>query len=180
MSSLYVYPQEQDYSHISAGLLQEQELATEALQVSCLLLPPPNRRCLQLLLRVMARVCQNPHLPPLNDFIATRTLVQLFAIHLCITSLLYKGSNKMKIIGVRRYSYCKYCRPAMSTTFIKLVIISYRLPLYWILQGDRSQGEQEGKKHAGLKAEKSCGIYFLTTIFSITSQRNAEKHFQGW
>lgn len=61
-----------------AGLLQEQDVATEALQVSCLLLPPPNRRRLQLLLRLMARVCQNPQLPPLNDTIATRTLVLLF------------------------------------------------------------------------------------------------------
>ncbi|XP_038145100.1 DEP domain-containing protein 1B [Cyprinodon tularosa] len=62
------------------SLLQEQENATEALQVSCLLLPPPNRRQLQLLLRLMARVCHNPHLPPLNDAIATRTLmVQMFS-----------------------------------------------------------------------------------------------------
>lgn len=61
---------------VSAGLLSQQDVATEALQVSCLLLPPPSRRRLQLLLRLMARVCQNPHLPPLNDSIATRTLVQ--------------------------------------------------------------------------------------------------------
>lgn len=62
------------------SLLQDQEVATEALQVSCLLLPPPNRRRLQLLLRLMARVCQNPQLPPLNDFISTRTLmVQMFS-----------------------------------------------------------------------------------------------------
>ncbi|XP_029361002.1 DEP domain-containing protein 1B isoform X3 [Echeneis naucrates] len=62
------------------SLLQEEELATEALQASCLLLPPPNRRRLQLLLRLMARVCQNPSLPPLNDTIATRTLmVQMFS-----------------------------------------------------------------------------------------------------
>ncbi|KAK5892756.1 hypothetical protein CesoFtcFv8_013108 [Champsocephalus esox] len=58
----------------------QQEVATEALQLSTLLLPPPNRRRLQLLLRLMARVCQNPHLPPLNDAIATRTLmVQMFS-----------------------------------------------------------------------------------------------------
>lgn len=62
---------------ISAGLLQEPDTATEALQVSSLLLPPPNRRRLQLLLRLMARVCQNPQLPPLNDTIATRTLVHI-------------------------------------------------------------------------------------------------------
>lgn len=60
----------------SVGLLQQQDVATEALRVSCLLLPPPNRRRLQLLLRLMARVCQNPDLPRLNDSIATRTLVQ--------------------------------------------------------------------------------------------------------
>ncbi|XP_039869193.1 DEP domain-containing protein 1B [Simochromis diagramma] len=62
------------------SLLPVQEAASEALQVSCLLLPPPNRRRLQLLLRLMARVCQNPQLPPLNDTIATRTLmVQMFS-----------------------------------------------------------------------------------------------------
>ncbi|XP_033957668.1 DEP domain-containing protein 1B isoform X1 [Pseudochaenichthys georgianus] len=62
------------------SLQQQQEVATEALQLSTLLLPPPNRRRLQLLLRLMARVCQNPHLPPLNDAIATRTLmVQMFS-----------------------------------------------------------------------------------------------------
>ncbi|XP_061676872.1 DEP domain-containing protein 1B isoform X1 [Syngnathoides biaculeatus] len=62
------------------SLLQEQDLATEALQVSSLLLPPPNRRHLQLLLRLMARVSKNAHLPPLNDTIATHTLmVQTFS-----------------------------------------------------------------------------------------------------
>ncbi|KAM8871328.1 DEP domain-containing protein 1B-like isoform 2-T2 [Spinachia spinachia] len=62
------------------SLLHEQQVATEALQVSCLLLPPASRRRLQLLMRLMARVCQNPHLPPLNDAIATRTLmVQTFS-----------------------------------------------------------------------------------------------------
>lgn len=75
---------------ISAGLLQEQEVATEALQVSSLLLPPPNRRRLQLLLRLMARVCQNPHLPPLNDTIATRTLVHIpntYLLHIFVLLL---------------------------------------------------------------------------------------------
>nr|XP_040021359.1 DEP domain-containing protein 1B [Gasterosteus aculeatus aculeatus] len=62
------------------SLLHEQQVATEALQLSCLLLPPASRRRLQLLMRLMARVCQNPHLPPLNDAIATRTLmVQTFS-----------------------------------------------------------------------------------------------------
>ncbi|XP_077576880.1 DEP domain-containing protein 1B-like [Stigmatopora nigra] len=62
------------------SLLLEQDLASEALQVSTLLLPPPNRRHLHLLLRLMARVSQNPHMPPLNDTIANRTLmVQMFS-----------------------------------------------------------------------------------------------------
>uniref|UniRef100_A0A8C7N797 DEP domain containing 1B n=1 Tax=Oncorhynchus kisutch TaxID=8019 RepID=A0A8C7N797_ONCKI len=62
------------------SLLQQKEVAAEALQVCSLLLPPANRRRLQLLLRLMARVCQNPALPPLNDAIATRTLmVQTFS-----------------------------------------------------------------------------------------------------
>ncbi|XP_063066414.1 DEP domain-containing protein 1B [Engraulis encrasicolus] len=57
------------------GLLQREEVATEALQVCCVLLPPANRRKLQLLLRLMSRVCNNPTLPALNDAIATRTLM---------------------------------------------------------------------------------------------------------
>uniref|UniRef100_A0A8C6NKP8 DEP domain containing 1B n=1 Tax=Nothobranchius furzeri TaxID=105023 RepID=A0A8C6NKP8_NOTFU len=62
------------------SLLHDPSAATEALQVSCLLLPPPNRRQLQLLLRLMARVCQNAQLPQLNEAIATRTLmVQMFS-----------------------------------------------------------------------------------------------------
>ncbi|XP_056300909.1 DEP domain-containing protein 1B [Pseudoliparis swirei] len=69
------------------SLLPQQQEATEALQVSCLLLPPANRRRLQLLMRLMARVCHNPHLPPLNDAIATRTLmVQMFS-HCVLGSL---------------------------------------------------------------------------------------------
>ncbi|XP_020793134.1 DEP domain-containing protein 1B [Boleophthalmus pectinirostris] len=62
------------------SLLSDQEVATEALQISCLLLPPPNRRRLQLLLRLMARVSQNQQLPLLNDTIPTRTLmIQMFS-----------------------------------------------------------------------------------------------------
>ncbi|KAK6494720.1 DEP domain-containing protein 1B-like [Huso huso] len=62
------------------GLLQKQQIATEALQVCCLLLPPVNRRKLQLLMRLMARICQNTQIPPLNDAIGTRTLmVQTFS-----------------------------------------------------------------------------------------------------
>ncbi|KAM4614963.1 DEP domain-containing protein 1B-like [Polymixia lowei] len=62
------------------SLLQQQNVAVEALQVSCLLLPPASRRHLQLLLRFMAQVCQNPALPSLNNSIVTRTLmVQMFS-----------------------------------------------------------------------------------------------------
>ncbi|KAM6986018.1 DEP domain-containing protein 1B-like [Aplochiton taeniatus] len=62
------------------SLLQNVEVASEALQVCCLLLPPANRRRLQLLLRLMARVVSNAALPPLNDAIAPRTLmVQTFS-----------------------------------------------------------------------------------------------------
>uniref|UniRef100_A0A672K8L1 DEP domain containing 1B n=1 Tax=Sinocyclocheilus grahami TaxID=75366 RepID=A0A672K8L1_SINGR len=62
------------------GLLQRQSVAVEALQVCSLLLPPANRRKLQLLMRLMAKVCANPSLPPLNDTIGARTLmVQTFS-----------------------------------------------------------------------------------------------------
>ncbi|MBN3316569.1 DEP1B protein, partial [Atractosteus spatula] len=57
------------------GVLQKQQVATEALQVCCLLLPPENRRKLQLLMRLMARILQNTKIPPLNNAIGTRTLV---------------------------------------------------------------------------------------------------------
>ncbi|XP_039531827.1 DEP domain-containing protein 1B-like [Pimephales promelas] len=62
------------------GLLQRQPVVVEALQICCLLLPPANRRKLQLLMRLMAKVCANPSLPPLNDTIGARTLmVQTFS-----------------------------------------------------------------------------------------------------
>uniref|UniRef100_A0A8C1EZ28 DEP domain containing 1B n=1 Tax=Cyprinus carpio carpio TaxID=630221 RepID=A0A8C1EZ28_CYPCA len=64
----------------SPGLLQQQSVAVEALQVCCLLLPPANRRKLQLLMHLMAKVCANPSLPPLNNTIGARTLmVQTFS-----------------------------------------------------------------------------------------------------
>ncbi|KAJ6669884.1 hypothetical protein lerEdw1_000433 [Lerista edwardsae] len=62
------------------GLLQKEKLAIEALQVCCLLLPPENRRKLQLLTTMMARISLNKDLPPLCDSVGTRTLmVQAFA-----------------------------------------------------------------------------------------------------
>ncbi|KAL7848123.1 hypothetical protein AOLI_G00228410 [Acnodon oligacanthus] len=62
------------------GLLPREQIAVEALQVCCLLLPPANRRKLQLLMRLMAKACHNHALPPLNDAIGIRTLmVQTFS-----------------------------------------------------------------------------------------------------
>ncbi|XP_044302488.1 DEP domain-containing protein 1B isoform X1 [Varanus komodoensis] len=62
------------------GLLQNEKLAIEALQICCLLLPPANRRKLQLLMTMMARISSNKELPPLSDTVATRALmVQTFS-----------------------------------------------------------------------------------------------------
>ncbi|XP_028661273.1 DEP domain-containing protein 1B-like isoform X1 [Erpetoichthys calabaricus] len=62
------------------GLLQKQQVATEALQVCCLLLPRDNRRRLQLLMRMMTKICRNIEIPPLNNAIGNRTLmVQTFS-----------------------------------------------------------------------------------------------------
>lgn len=59
------------------GLLQKHSKAVEALQISCLLLPPENRRKLQLLVRMMARISFNQDLPPLSESVRTRTLVSI-------------------------------------------------------------------------------------------------------
>lgn len=48
----------------------------EALQICCLLLPPAQRRKLQLLLRMMARISGNVDMPRLHDAMGTRTLVR--------------------------------------------------------------------------------------------------------
>lgn len=60
-----------------SGLLQKHSKAVEALQISCLLLPPENRRKLQLLVRMMARISFNQDLPPLSESVRTRTLVSI-------------------------------------------------------------------------------------------------------
>ncbi|NXE26861.1 DEP1B protein, partial [Ardeotis kori] len=57
------------------GLLQKHSKAVEALQISCLLLPPENRKRLQLLVRMMARISFNKDLPPLSESVRTRNLV---------------------------------------------------------------------------------------------------------
>ncbi|XP_053887319.1 DEP domain-containing protein 1B [Malaclemys terrapin pileata] len=62
------------------GLLQKNKKAIEALRVSCLLLPPENRKKLQLLMKMMARISLNKDLPALCDTAGTRTLmVQAFS-----------------------------------------------------------------------------------------------------
>ncbi|KAL7989017.1 hypothetical protein Chor_007936 [Crotalus horridus] len=62
------------------GILQEKKLATEALQICCLLLPPANRRKLQLLMTLMAKIQSNKDLPPLSDTFGTRAMmVQTFS-----------------------------------------------------------------------------------------------------
>ncbi|XP_075039252.1 DEP domain-containing protein 1B [Mixophyes fleayi] len=62
------------------GLLQKKLVAIEALQVCCLLLPAENRRKLQLLMRMMARISLNREMPPLCDTIGNRALmVQTFS-----------------------------------------------------------------------------------------------------
>uniref|UniRef100_A0A4W3K546 DEP domain-containing protein 1B n=1 Tax=Callorhinchus milii TaxID=7868 RepID=A0A4W3K546_CALMI len=62
------------------GLLQQQHVGIEALQVCCLLLPPENRRKLQLLMRMMARIVQNTEMPALHNAIGARMLmVQTFS-----------------------------------------------------------------------------------------------------
>ncbi|XP_053313923.1 DEP domain-containing protein 1B [Spea bombifrons] len=57
------------------GLLHRKLIAIEALQVCCLLLPSENRRKLQLLMRMMARMSLNREMPPLCDTVGNRALV---------------------------------------------------------------------------------------------------------
>ncbi|CAI9614574.1 unnamed protein product [Staurois parvus] len=59
------------------GLLQPhlERVAIDALQLCCLLLPPPNRRKLQLLMRMASRMSQNVDMPRLHDAMGTRSLM---------------------------------------------------------------------------------------------------------
>ncbi|XP_041603105.1 DEP domain-containing protein 1A isoform X1 [Vulpes lagopus] len=52
-----------------------ERVAIDALQLCCLLLPPPNRRKLQLLMRMISRMSQNVDMPPLHDAMGTRSLM---------------------------------------------------------------------------------------------------------
>ncbi|XP_067419467.1 DEP domain-containing protein 1A isoform X2 [Emydura macquarii macquarii] len=57
-----------------------ERVAIEALQICCLLLPPPNRRKLQLLMRMISRISQNVDMPRLHDAMGTRSLmIQTFS-----------------------------------------------------------------------------------------------------
>ncbi|XP_066492022.1 DEP domain-containing protein 1A [Tiliqua scincoides] len=64
------------------GLLQPhlERVAIEALQICCLLLPPPNRRKLQLLMRMISRMSENVDMPRLSDAVGTKSLmIQTFS-----------------------------------------------------------------------------------------------------
>ncbi|XP_062974121.1 DEP domain-containing protein 1A [Elgaria multicarinata webbii] len=57
-----------------------ERVAIEALQICCLLLPPPNRRKLQLLMRMISRMSENVDMPRLHDAVGTRSLmIQTFS-----------------------------------------------------------------------------------------------------
>ncbi|XP_067157492.1 DEP domain-containing protein 1A isoform X3 [Apteryx mantelli] len=57
-----------------------ERIAVEALQICCLLLPPPNRRKIQLLMRMISRISENVDMPRLHDAMGTRSLmIQTFA-----------------------------------------------------------------------------------------------------
>ncbi|XP_060087979.1 DEP domain-containing protein 1A isoform X2 [Heteronotia binoei] len=66
----------------TSSLLQPhlERVAIEALQVCCLLLSPPNRRKLQLLMRMISRMSENVDMPRLHDAVGTRSLmIQTFS-----------------------------------------------------------------------------------------------------
>ncbi|NXH15613.1 DEP1A protein, partial [Bucco capensis] len=52
-----------------------ERVAVEALQICCLLLPPAQRRRLQLLTRMMVRISCNPHMPRLQQPMGNRALL---------------------------------------------------------------------------------------------------------
>ncbi|XP_074077307.1 DEP domain-containing protein 1A [Macrotis lagotis] len=57
-----------------------ERVAIDALQICCLLLPPPNRRKLQLLMRMISRMSQNVDMPKLHEVMGTRSLmIQTFS-----------------------------------------------------------------------------------------------------
>ncbi|NWS65950.1 DEP1A protein, partial [Crotophaga sulcirostris] len=79
---------EYSFTHSSSMLTGTQNLlqphleriAVEALQICCLLLPPPNRRKIQLLMRMISRISENVDMPRLHDAMGTRSLmIQTFS-----------------------------------------------------------------------------------------------------
>ncbi|NWX46603.1 DEP1A protein, partial [Steatornis caripensis] len=79
---------EYSFTHSSCMLTGTQNLlqphleriAVEALQICCLLLPPPNRRKIQLLMRMISRISENVDMPRLHDAMGTRSLmIQTFS-----------------------------------------------------------------------------------------------------
>ncbi|NXG71452.1 DEP1A protein, partial [Baryphthengus martii] len=79
---------ERSFPHSSCVLTGTQNLlqphleriAVEALQICCLLLPPPNRRKIQLLMRMISRISENVDMPRLHDAMGTRSLmIQTFS-----------------------------------------------------------------------------------------------------
>ncbi|XP_026721791.1 DEP domain-containing protein 1B isoform X2 [Athene cunicularia] len=83
------------------GLLQKHSKAIEALQISCLLLPPENRKRLQLLVRMMARISLNKDLPPLSESVRTRTLDEMDLDELLAAKLVsFLMDNYQEILSV--------------------------------------------------------------------------------
>ncbi|XP_072919241.1 DEP domain-containing protein 1B-like isoform X2 [Hemitrygon akajei] len=87
------------------GLLQPhlEQVAIEALQICCLLLPPPNRRKLQLLMRMISRISQNVDMPQLHDSVGTRMLVVNTFSH-CILRC-KKEVDLDELLGMRLVSF---------------------------------------------------------------------------
>uniref|UniRef100_A0A2I3RQ91 DEP domain-containing protein n=1 Tax=Pan troglodytes TaxID=9598 RepID=A0A2I3RQ91_PANTR len=52
-----------------------ERVAIDALQLCCLLFPPPNHRKLQLLMRMISRMSQNVDMPKLHDAVGARSLL---------------------------------------------------------------------------------------------------------
>ncbi|XP_048395541.1 DEP domain-containing protein 1B-like isoform X1 [Stegostoma tigrinum] len=93
------------YLNRTQSLLQPQleQIAIEALQICCLFLPPPNRRKLQLLMRMISRISQNVDMPQLHEAMGTRMLViQTFSR--CILRC-EKEADLDELLGTRLVSF---------------------------------------------------------------------------
>ncbi|XP_051868791.1 DEP domain-containing protein 1B-like isoform X1 [Pristis pectinata] len=80
-----------------------EQVAIEALQICCLLLPPPSRRKLQLLMRMISRISQNVDMPQLHDAMGTRMLVIHTFSH-CILRC-KKELDLDELLGMRLVSF---------------------------------------------------------------------------